>query len=885
MKKTMKFIGLIAMAALLFSCEKKNIDTPVENPQETETPSDLSQYDPNEYLVRFGATIESAQTKAEINIESGAVAFETGDKVRAVSGTNSSIYVYDKDAEQFNPESEPLKYSTDDILFYYPADNFDASGVFNMPEAAADLADLGDKAPMAATATAGETASVTFKNVASIFKVSLTGNKSDARKVSSVTLSNSNIPLAAAGSYTVTWNEGNPSIESIATDYSMTVAPAGGIKLDADNAKDFFFILPPTATTMSDMSVTVTMDAEETVYNTSTFSRSRSGDLTIERNKIVSLAFRAGYFYDGDGSATAPYQIKTAEDFKMISKYSQDKNEFLAKSYKQVANLDFNNANLSAYMIGSASDPFTGTYNGDNKTLSSFALSGAPSGNEGIAPFMAINNAVLQNISITDAIVSGGKFSAGLVGYAAGAGVTIQNCSISSSSISDNGHDYGAGGLIGGIYGGTVTRCSGTDLTISTSVTNKQYFGGIICYINGSVTVSECSLNGLTGITNATKFGGIVGQINNSNVIITNCSNHSTIDATTNYMGGICGEATLGTISNCTNDGAINANNSAAGIVAQLGGATVTGCVNTGNISATSNYAGGVVAYFTKGLIEKSRSDATIVATNDNVGGLIGAISGSNGAKANSCFAKGNVKGATNVGGFIGSMQADGAYIVNSLAAANVVATAKENNQAAGGFVGYLKNSTKGKNAWIGNCAVYDVIVKAPYQSSTTNPVRVGGFVGVQNKTTTTSNSKIQNCYYQGVAEHLGYGGSEDFTTSPTTNNGNYIGGIAGYSNSSLLDCYSTPTVRKNGSGGTYTNNTTLTQAFIYGNTNSNPAITTSTSVSLTANTVTLGGVLSAVDATYSSMDFSDWDCYEEDGKYYYYPATLTTLGEYFYKK
>ena len=161
----------------------------------------------------------------------------------------------------------------------------------------------------------------------------------------------------------------------------------------------------------------------------------------------------------------------------------------------------------------------------------------------------------------------------------------------------------------------------------------------------------------------------------------------------------------------------------------------------------------------------------------------------------------------------------------------------------------------------------------------------MGGFVGVHNKTTTTTNSTIQNCYYQGTAERLGYGGGDDFTTNPTTINGGYHGGIAGYSNSVLIDCYSTPKVKANGSGGTYTNNTTLTQEFIYGNTNSNPAITTSTSVEIAVNTVTLGGVLSAVDATFSGMDFSDWDSYEEGGKYYYYPASLTGLGEAFYKK
>ena len=903
MKYSFRFLGLIAAASIVFfSCEKETaLDVAEEVPETTDpatedktTPEENTQFDPSEYLLSFGAGFENdAQTKVDIAIGANVATFtfKSGDEARACNDEASAVYVYDGEKFAIKSGEEPIAFNTG-VHVYYPASefSFDAGTVkFTMPGAITDVDDLGAKNPLAGqiAGSAGNW-SVTFKAVGSILQVGVTGD----RELNSLTLSNTALDLGEGAEFTIGWDgDENPTMTTAGTS-NLSMAITGLSQALSGTAATYYFLLPA-GIAYEGLTVTAGLgSADQGGFTTFDIVR---GNGNVARNKVMTMSFYAGLFSGGDGlSEGTAYVIANARDYKHISTYCADgygtltAADFLGAYYKQTADINFKNADLSSYMIASASAPFTGTYDGDNKTLSNFTISGSPSGNEGVAPIKAVNGAVLKNISISGASVTGGKFTAGLVGYATGAGLTIQNCSIEGSTIADTGHDYGVGGLIGGLYGGTVTGCSGTDMIITTTTSGKKYFGGLISYINGTVTVSGCELNGTTTITNAYLSGGIVGQINNANVTVTDCHNHSNITASSsNYIGGILGYATTGTVSHCSNDGEINGANSVAGIIGQFNGkdANVTDCVNTGDITASSNYAGGVVAYIKGGNISNCRSDATVIATGTAAGGLIGGIEGSLGIKVQSCFAKGNVKGTSQVGGFVGNMQADAAYIVNSLAASNVVATGKEGNQAAGGFVGYLKNAANGKNAWIGNCAVYDVIVKAPNQTSSTSPVRVGGFVGVHNKTTTSANSKIQNCYYQGEAENLGYGGGDDFTTKPTTINGGYHGGIAGYSVGYLLDCYSTPKVKANGSGGTYTNNTTLTQEFIYGNTNSNPAITTSTSVELAADTVTLGGVLSAVDATYSEMDFCDWASYEEDGKYYYYPAALTSLGTDFYKK
>lgn len=752
MRNTVKFIGLIAMAAVLFGCEKKT-DPVTPTPKDSEEQGiDLSQFDPSEYLVSFGATIESAKTKADINLESGVVTFENGDKVIAVTDGKSSTYTYNNDKFELDTsiqDNEPLKFSTNDIQFYYPAGCFDKDGVFAMPDAAADLADLGDKAPMAAKETPAETVEVHFKNVASIFKVSLTGNKSDTRKVASVTLSNSNIPLAAAGSYTVTWNEGNPSIESTATDYSITVAPAGEIELDADTAKDFFFLLPPTATAMRDMSVTVTMDDNDT------FSRSREGNLTIARNKIVSLAFRAGYFYDGDGSDSNPYQIKTADDFKQISKNA----EFLSKNFIQVAEIDFNGANISKCMIGAADAPFTGTYDGGNKTLSNFTITGTPSGNEGVAPFKAVDGATLKNISISGANVTGGKFTAGLVGYANGASLMITGCSISNSTISASG-DYGAGGLIGGLYAGTVSSCSGTDLTIGATNTegNKRYYGGLISYARGTTAISACSLNGTTTVNGTPAyFGGIAGQANEDDTTISDCHNHSNISGVGNFAGGIAGIKSKGSIEGCTNDGSVGGAQYVGGIAGSNAAGNILGCTNKGAIVSTG-IAGGIAGQVTGGTIKDctNESSATFSVSGATVGGIAGTLTGGTITASDGKYTEnkadidlGVVEGNNNVGGIVGQLEGaitnvknsgaiTGYYNIGGIGGTITTNGSVENALSSGNVSGYQNvGGISGKHGHNANAAITKKItlknchVDGADITASANDGRAGGIAGL----------------------------------------------------------------------------------------------------------------------------------------------------------
>lgn len=104
MKKTIKLLGLFAMAALLFSCEKKldNNVTPGGDP--IQTPIENTELDPNEYLLSFGARFEN-ETKVTIDVTDSTQDFEDGDEVLVYcpNADKQGTYTYDASQSLFVP--------------------------------------------------------------------------------------------------------------------------------------------------------------------------------------------------------------------------------------------------------------------------------------------------------------------------------------------------------------------------------------------------------------------------------------------------------------------------------------------------------------------------------------------------------------------------------------------------------------------------------------------------------------------------------------------------------------------------------------------------------------------------------------------------------------
>lgn len=767
MKKTLKLFGLAALAAIAFSCTKNDdLVTPTTTPTdetvpggEPAAPSVVPATDGG-VLTSFGATVASESAKVSVNLTSGATDIEENDEalVFAADG-NSATYVYD--GSQFVlKEGETAVTVNTATGVYYPASEYEAgseSVKLILPSPVlADGDALGEVNPMAGVIT-GEAGnySVTLNNLTSVLRVKV---KADVN-ISGVSLGFGSLNYAAGAKFTVDLTGSTPALTfangSAASEAITLATPA----LTAD----VLFLLPAVALT-DGLTVTANLTGNHN-GGTDSFSLSQSGTYTPTVNKISTMSFYAGLFSGGTGTSGDPYIIANARDFKNISVYCKNgygsltASSFLAATYKQTVDINFKDADISNYMIGAASTPFTGTYNGDSKTLSNFTITGTPSGNEGVAPFKAVDGATLQNISISGANVTGGKFTAGLVGYANGASLTITGCSISSSTISASG-DYGAAGLIGGLYAGTVSSCSGTDLTIGATNTegNKRYYGGLISYARGTTNVSGCSLNGTTTVNGTPAyFGGIAGQTNEDETTITGCDNHSDISGVGNFAGGIVGIKSKGSIEGCTNDGSVSGAQYVGGIVGRNAAGNILGCTNEGAITSTG-YAGGIAGDVTGGTIKDctNESSATFSVIGATVGGIAGNLTGGTITASDGRYTEnkadidlGVVEGNNNVGGIVGQLEGaitnvknsgaiTGYYNIGGIGGTITTNASVENALSSGDVSGYQNvGGISGKHGHNANAAITKKIslknchVDGADITASANDGRAGGIAGL----------------------------------------------------------------------------------------------------------------------------------------------------------
>ncbi|MBO4654531.1 MAG: hypothetical protein J5644_03185 [Bacteroidales bacterium] len=193
----------------------------------------------------------------------------------------------------------------------------------------------------------------------------------------------------------------------------------------------------------------------------------------------------------GAGTETDPYLISSEADWYYLANRVNNGNNFSGKFFRQTANIDVTT------MVGvGMSKPFSGTYDGDGKTLnlninttSQFA-----------APFQYIVDATIKNVVTTGTVYSTDHHLSGLVGLTDGT-CTIQNCRVSANV---GGAQYSGGivghcwhaniSIIGCVYSGTLNPASG------------QKTGGILGWGGDggghTITISNCLFAGSLANTN-----------------------------------------------------------------------------------------------------------------------------------------------------------------------------------------------------------------------------------------------------------------------------------------------------------------------------------------------------------------------------------------------
>lgn len=272
------------------------------------------------------------------------------------------------------------------------------------------------------------------------------------------------------------------------------------------------------------------------------------GSITAAEDKTLSFTLTyAGEGWDGTAK-TAPtqdkngvYQIGIAAELAWFADAVNKGGTTI--SGKLTANINLNGKTWTA--IGTDSNKFAGTLDGDNYTVSGLAGTG------GLVYYLSANGTV-KSLCV-DCAIDGTSNVGGIADKSEG---RIENCLVSGYIKGGDDVIFGVGGIVGhGVAGNVISGCVSTaDILFKYSRYAVQNgAGGIVGYTYG--TVENCYFAGNVH-TNAKSvsaggFGGLVGCAR-SNAVMKDCYTVGAVTGPESSFGAVVGKVNSGaTITNC----------------------------------------------------------------------------------------------------------------------------------------------------------------------------------------------------------------------------------------------------------------------------------------------------------------------------------------------
>ena len=272
-----------------------------------------------------------------------------------------------------------------------------------------------------------------------------------------------------------------------------------------------------------------------------------SGSFTAAKNDTIKVTLTyAGAGWDGT-TKTEPktengvYQIGTAAELAWFADAVNKGDTTI--SGKLTANINLNDKAWTA--IGTDSNKFAGTLDGDSHTVSGLAGTG------GLVYYLNANGTV-KSLCV-DCAIDGTSNVGGIADKSEG---RIENCLVSGYFKGGNDTIFGVGGIVGhGVAGNVISGCVSTaDILFKYSRYAVQNgAGGIVGYTYG--TVENCYFAGNVH-TNAKSvsaggFGGLVGCAR-SNAVMKDCYTVGAVTGPESSFGAVVGKVNSGaTITNC----------------------------------------------------------------------------------------------------------------------------------------------------------------------------------------------------------------------------------------------------------------------------------------------------------------------------------------------
>lgn len=271
------------------------------------------------------------------------------------------------------------------------------------------------------------------------------------------------------------------------------------------------------------------------------------GSITAAEDKTLSFTLTyAGEGWDGT-TKTEPktengvYQIGTAAELAWFADAVNKGDTTI--SGKLTANINLNGKTWTA--IGTSSNKFAGTLDGDSHTVSGLAGTG------GLVYYLSANGTV-KSLCV-DCAIDGTSNVGGIADKSEG---RIENCLVSGYIKGGDDAIFGVGGIVGhGVAGNVISGCVSTaDILFKYSRYAVQNgAGGIVGYTYG--TVENCYFAGNVH-TNAKSvsaggFGGLVGCAR-SNAVMKDCYTVGAVTGPESSFGAVVGKVNSGaTITNC----------------------------------------------------------------------------------------------------------------------------------------------------------------------------------------------------------------------------------------------------------------------------------------------------------------------------------------------
>lgn len=302
----------------------------------------------------------------------------------------------------------------------------------------------------------------------------------------------------------------------------------------------------------------------------------------------------------GLGTEKSPYIVTSASHLKMLAdSIAAGEEKYVEAVIRLDADVDLRGETISP--IGTATNCFSGTFDGNGHTVSNFRVDSS----NGVAGFF---------------------------GYVAEG--TVKNLHIDTSftvEASDSSYNYIIGGVVAYCISGDIQNCSfdGSVKVFSTLGTdNVCYVGGIVGFLQGyetdyTGTVSYCTVRAeLTSVGDSTLTaiggiaGAVVGTADSAPAYIHNTVFSGTVSGKTAVGGGIAGYLRdRAAIAACRSEGSISARNesdvAAAGALVGVADneSAVTNCISTASVEAVGADAS---AYETGDIVGIRYADANV---------------------------------------------------------------------------------------------------------------------------------------------------------------------------------------------------------------------------------------------------------------------------------